>query len=52
MLQHASTYQALVDDLLDHRLNRVTVDASSKEGIVKFDFKSYWVSAKSPFSSF
>lgn len=26
LLQHTSTYQALVDDLLEHRLNRVTVD--------------------------
>lgn len=25
-LQHTSTYQALVDDLLEHRLNRVTVE--------------------------
>jgi len=25
-LQHTSTYQALVDDLLDHRLNRVNVE--------------------------
>ena len=27
-LQHTSTYQALVDDLLEHRLNRVTVETS------------------------
>jgi len=32
MLMHTSTYQALVDDLLDHRLNRVTVDLPNKEG--------------------
>ena len=31
-LQHTSTYQALVDDLLDHRLNRVTVDLDSSKG--------------------
>ena len=30
-LQHTSTYQALVDDLLDHRLNRVTVDISGSK---------------------
>lgn len=28
-LQHTSTYQALVDDLLEHRLNRVTVEINS-----------------------
>lgn len=28
-LLHSATYQALVDDLLDHRLNRVTVDLPS-----------------------
>jgi sec1 family domain-containing protein 1 len=31
LLQHSSTYQALVDDLLDHRLNRVTIEVSGKE---------------------
>ena len=30
-LLHTSTYQALIDDLLDHRLNRVTVDTTTKE---------------------
>jgi hypothetical protein len=30
-LMHTSTYQALVDDLLDHRLNRVTVDLPGKD---------------------
>lgn len=27
-----STYQALVDDVLDHRLNRVTVQMEGKNG--------------------
>lgn len=27
---HTSSYQALIDDLLDHRLNRVTIDVTSK----------------------
>eukprot|EP00607_Mallomonas_marina_P005043 CAMPEP_0182425634 /NCGR_PEP_ID=MMETSP1167-20130531/12086_1 /TAXON_ID=2988 /ORGANISM="Mallomonas Sp, Strain CCMP3275" /LENGTH=430 /DNA_ID=CAMNT_0024606513 /DNA_START=765 /DNA_END=2057 /DNA_ORIENTATION=+ len=31
-LLHTSSYQALIDDLLDHRLNRVTVDVSGKDG--------------------
>jgi sec1 family domain-containing protein 1 len=31
-LQHTSTYQALVDDLLDHRLNRVTVNVGGGQG--------------------
>jgi hypothetical protein len=35
LLLHTSTYQALVDDLLDHRLNRVTVDVSAKEETAK-----------------
>ncbi|CAM9431576.1 unnamed protein product [Ascophyllum nodosum] len=30
MLRHNSTYQALVDDVLDHRLNRVTVEMDGK----------------------
>ena len=29
-LQHTSTYQALIDDLLDHRLNRVTVEVGGR----------------------
>jgi sec1 family domain-containing protein 1 len=29
-LLHSSTYQALVDDLLDYRLNRVSVDVTTK----------------------
>ena len=28
--------QALVDDLLDHRLNRVTVDLPGKDGMMRF----------------
>eukprot|EP00605_Chrysophyceae_sp_TOSAG23-4_P002225 GSChrysophyteH1.ASY1.ANO1.2468.1 assembled CDS len=32
LVQHASTYQALVDDLLEHRLNRVTVEVGGKDG--------------------
>ncbi|CAM9320577.1 unnamed protein product [Sphacelaria rigidula] len=31
-LRHNSTYQALVDDVLDHRLNRVTVQMDAKNG--------------------
>ncbi|CAM9379007.1 unnamed protein product, partial [Hapterophycus canaliculatus] len=31
-LRHNSTYQALVDDVLDHRLNRVTVQMEGKNG--------------------
>jgi hypothetical protein len=30
-LLHTSTYQGLIDDLLDHRLNRVTIDNNSKD---------------------
>jgi len=30
-LLHTSTYQALIDDLLDHKLNKVTVDTTSKD---------------------
>jgi sec1 family domain-containing protein 1 len=30
-LMHASTYQALVDDLLDYKLNKVSVSVSSKD---------------------
>eukprot|EP00598_Pedospumella_elongata_P001545 CAMPEP_0184981196 /NCGR_PEP_ID=MMETSP1098-20130426/11029_1 /TAXON_ID=89044 /ORGANISM="Spumella elongata, Strain CCAP 955/1" /LENGTH=650 /DNA_ID=CAMNT_0027504739 /DNA_START=110 /DNA_END=2062 /DNA_ORIENTATION=- len=32
VLQHASTYQALINDLLDLKLNRVTIEAPEKEG--------------------
>ena len=28
---HTSSYQALIDDLLEHKLNRVTVDIHTKE---------------------
>lgn len=31
-VMHTSSYQALIDDLLDHRLNRVTVDVSTAKG--------------------
>ena len=31
-LLHTSTYQALIDDLLDHHLNRVTIDLPAKDG--------------------
>ena len=31
-LMHTSSYQALIDDLLDHKLNRVTIDLSGKDG--------------------
>lgn len=30
-LLHTSTYQALIDDLLDHRLNRVTLETTTKD---------------------
>lgn len=33
LLQHSSTYQALVDDLLDHRLNRVTIEMTGKDAV-------------------
>ena len=29
-LRHTSTYQALLDDVLEHRVNRVTVDIEGK----------------------
>jgi hypothetical protein len=29
---HTSTYQALIDDLLDHKLNRVTIESTDKPG--------------------
>ena len=32
VLQHASTYQALINDLLDSKLNRVTIETPEKEG--------------------
>ena len=32
VLQHASTYQALINDLLDLKLNRVTIEVPEKEG--------------------
>lgn len=48
-----STYQALVDDVLDHRLNRVTVQMEGKNGQGKRS-KTYDVDAEnvraSPFS--
>ena len=31
-LLHTSTYQALIDDLLDHHLNRVTIELPAKDG--------------------
>lgn len=31
-LRHTSTYQALLDDVLEHRVNRVTVDIEGKPG--------------------
>ena len=31
-IQHNASYQALIDDLLEHRLNRVTIDSGSKAG--------------------
>mgnify|MGYP003385786628 FL=1 len=31
-LMHSESYQALIDDLLDHKLNRVNVDLSMKDG--------------------
>jgi sec1 family domain-containing protein 1 len=34
ILQHASTYQALINDLLDLKLNRVTIETPEKEGIL------------------
>ena len=40
-----STYQALVDDLLDHRLNRVTVKMEGKNGQGKRS-KTYDVDAE------
>lgn len=41
-----STYQALVDDVLDHRLNRVTVQMEGKNGQGK-RAKTYDVDAES-----
>lgn len=35
--------QALVDDLLDHRLNRVTVDLPGKEGEMRLLFNFYFI---------
>lgn len=40
-----STYQALVDDVLDHRLNRVTVQMEGKNGQGKRS-KTYDVDAE------
>lgn len=40
-----STYQALVDDVLDHRLNRVTVQMDGKNGQGKKS-KTYDVDAE------
>ena len=37
-LLHTSTYQALVDDLLDHHLNRVTIELPAKDGNDHFPF--------------
>lgn len=42
----SSTYQALVDDVLDHRLNRVTVQMEGKNGQGK-RAKTYDVDAES-----
>lgn len=32
ILQHTATYQALIDDLLGHHLNKVTIEVKSKDG--------------------
>lgn len=40
-LMHASTYQALVDDLLDYRLNKVSVSVSSKDQSAAPKMKTY-----------
>lgn len=32
MLQHTASYQALIDDLLEHRLNRVTLENKKSDG--------------------
>lgn len=40
-----STYQALVDDVLDHRLNRVVVEMEAKNGLGKKS-KTYDVDAE------
>lgn len=32
VLQHTASYQALIDDLLDHRLNRVTIESKKGDG--------------------
>lgn len=34
-LLHTSTYQSLIDDLLEHHLNRVTIDVPIKDGPAK-----------------
>lgn len=46
MVGYPSTYQALVDDVLDHRLNRVTVQMEGKNGQGK-RAKTYDVDAES-----
>lgn len=46
MINYRSTYQALVDDVLDHRLNRVTVQMEGKNGQGK-RAKTYDVDAES-----
>lgn len=46
MIGFPSTYQALVDDVLDHRLNRVTVQMEGKNGQGKRT-KTYDVDAES-----
>lgn len=46
MIGYPSTYQALVDDVLDHRLNRVTVQMEGKNGQGK-RAKTYDVDAES-----
>ena len=30
-LMHSSSYQSLIDDLLEHKLNRVTIDVTNKD---------------------
>ncbi|CAM9315596.1 unnamed protein product [Discosporangium mesarthrocarpum] len=47
-LRHNSTYQALLDDVVDHRVNRVTVELEGREGTAKRK-KTYDVDAENDY---
>lgn len=45
-LTHSCTYQSLIDDLLDHRLNKVTVNISTKAEAASVKKKTYDLNTK------